>query len=723
MWETMLRNGSVGSVICGCLLVYVPVWFEYHVCCLRFGVGLMLMLDWGFEIVVVIGCEAMEEHGTKEFKRAPEKNRCLTVNLHHDGVFTVSPFEYSLGDEKKITDIHFEGTSLKLGIKIIKTDPDVDEFVNFSYRNKWQVNLYVEHSGYDALDIRDQDETMTDDGMWKQVDVLGMIVLKKEKDRVGSRSKIDVGTNKSLKTPLKAITSGEGCSESPNLANSNRKDDRKNQNYNLGSLVTYRWIAHHYAKQLIVDPFIPTLKMKTDIKEKFLINVSLGQCKRAKQRALFDYEGGLKEHYGRLWEYRLAILDSNPGSTCRLDDKETEFGHYYFRRIYVCFKGVKEGWLAGCRKVIGLDGCFLKHTFRRELLVAMGRDANNQMYPIAWAVVKGLLEGVTELLLNTEHKKCTRHLFANYKKTFSRVQLQCLFWNVASTTVEQLYISKMEELKVICPEAYQYLIDRNPNSWCRAYFRQESKKNRMKAQSENNSQVSRLGRKMTCTNCQETGHNKSSCKKEPVPKPPKVPRPPAPRTVYETHASARIRGRGSRGGREMTEDEIRKNLEHDYMEELMLQEEQKLQNYETEQDKFHQEALRLTLEEEAMYKRMDEDRLKEQMAEEEWDREIDYYHPSNWTKEEESFDHEPYNRNAEELEKQVVEPIIAVTPSAEPIASTTHSTDKGKQVAEPQGKKKGSKKKHQHLVKKLQKIRGSSFTRTGADQKGSSIKR
>nr|GEU97547.1 hypothetical protein [Tanacetum cinerariifolium] len=92
-------------------------------------------------------------------KRAPEKNRCITVNLHHDGVFTVSPFEYSLGDEKKITE-----HSIKIGIKIIKTDSDVDEFVNFGYQNKWQVNLYVEHSGYDAFDIRDQEETMADDG-------------------------------------------------------------------------------------------------------------------------------------------------------------------------------------------------------------------------------------------------------------------------------------------------------------------------------------------------------------------------------------------------------------------------------------------------------------------------------------------------------------------------------------------------------------------------------
>nr|GEY54989.1 calcium/proton exchanger [Tanacetum cinerariifolium] len=414
----------------------------------------------------------------KWVKEYPEKNRCITVNLYHDGVFTVSPFEYAFGYEKQITDIHFEGTPLKFGIKIIKTDSDVDEFVSFGYRNKWQDNLYVEHSGYDALDIRDQEETMADDGnessdayfssdeedlsnvdFHREVDdnvivqnvttndqFLNKLCLDsahflsvvdepmfandeklvedsenidpkfnvksgvtdveagrcagydsmKKKTELGeneslnvnkvntrSRSKIDEGTSKSPKTLVKAITSGEGCSESPNLANSNTKDDRINQFVVLGSLVTYRWIAHHYDKQLIAYPFIPTLKMKTDIKEKFLINVSLGQCKRAKQRALFDYEGGLKEHYGRLWEYRQVILDLNPGSTCRLDDEETESGHYYFRRIYVCFKGVKEGWLVCCRKVIGLDGCFLKHTCRGELLVAMGRDENNQMYPIA----------------------------------------------------------------------------------------------------------------------------------------------------------------------------------------------------------------------------------------------------------------------------------------------------------------------------------------------------
>ncbi|GJT01967.1 hypothetical protein Tco_0823136 [Tanacetum coccineum] len=55
------------------------------------------------------------------------------------------------------------GTTLRIGIKPLQNDSDVDQFVNFAYQNKWQVNLYVEHSGYHALDIRDQRETMTDD--------------------------------------------------------------------------------------------------------------------------------------------------------------------------------------------------------------------------------------------------------------------------------------------------------------------------------------------------------------------------------------------------------------------------------------------------------------------------------------------------------------------------------------------------------------------------------
>nr|GEX76152.1 hypothetical protein [Tanacetum cinerariifolium] len=169
------------------------------------------------------------------------------------------------------------------------------------------------------------------------------------------------------------------------------------------------------------------------------------------------------------------------------------------------------------------------------------------------------------------------------------------FWNAASTTVEQLYISKMEELK--------------GSRGGRGAFRGRGKGSENIGESSTTEMSQRgRGRGQRGRGSGEKGRGKGE------------------RGRGRSHRS---RGRVHLFPKEMTEDEIRKNLEHDYMEELLLQEEQKLENYETEQDKFDQEALRLTLEEEAMYKRMDEDRLKEQITEEEWDRKMDYYHPSN----------------------------------------------------------------------------------------------
>lgn len=62
--------------------------------------------------------------------------------------------------------------------------------------------------------------------------------------------------------------------------------------------------------------------------------------------------------------------------------------HVFFQRIYVCFGALKRGFLEGCRKIIGLDWCFLKGLLKGEILTTVGRGANNQMYPVAWAVVE-----------------------------------------------------------------------------------------------------------------------------------------------------------------------------------------------------------------------------------------------------------------------------------------------------------------------------------------------
>ena len=59
-----------------------------------------------------------------------------------------------------------------------------------------------------------------------------------------------------------------------------------------------------------------------------------------------------------------------------------------FGSFYMCLDCCKQGFLAGCRPFIGVDGCHLKTTYGGQLLVVVGRDPNDQYFPLAFAVVE-----------------------------------------------------------------------------------------------------------------------------------------------------------------------------------------------------------------------------------------------------------------------------------------------------------------------------------------------
>ncbi|GKD13078.1 hypothetical protein Tco_1197485, partial [Tanacetum coccineum] len=81
----------------------------------------------------------------------------------------------------------------------------------------------------------------------------------------------------------------------------------------------------------------------------------------------------------------------------------------------------------------------------------------------------------------------------------------------------------------------------------------------------------------------------------------------------------RGQGRGGRGrGRGVTtmlvdkEEEIRKNMEHEYMEQILIKEEEKrIAAKKTIQEEFDEETVRLTLEEEAIYEKEYQDKIRE----------------------------------------------------------------------------------------------------------------
>ncbi|KAG8377256.1 hypothetical protein BUALT_Bualt08G0009300 [Buddleja alternifolia] len=178
---------------------------------------------------------------------------------------------------------------------------------------------------------------------------------------------------------------------------------------------------------------------------------------------------------------------------------------------------MKNGFLAGCWSIIQLDRCFLKTLFGRQFLVAVGRDGNHNMVPIALAVVqvenlenwkwflsvmlediggldqshmwtfitdrkKGLLEAIAELAPYAEHRYCVRHMYENFKKKYNNIELKNLFWSASSSANRPNFEIYMERIERADPEVddnsktpSEWLRELPFQHWSRAFLRTTSK--------------------------------------------------------------------------------------------------------------------------------------------------------------------------------------------------------------------------------------------------------
>ncbi|GKD23290.1 hypothetical protein Tco_1224993 [Tanacetum coccineum] len=86
---------------------------------------------------------------------------------------------------------------------------------------------------------------------------------------------------------------------------------------------------------------------------------------------------------------------------------------------------------------------------------------------------QGLIEAVKELLPYAEHRLCARHIYANFKKKWNGLHYKSLFWGAAASILVVHFKHKMKLIKNIDPLAYNWLMERDPKAWCRAYFQMD----------------------------------------------------------------------------------------------------------------------------------------------------------------------------------------------------------------------------------------------------------
>ncbi|XP_071698947.1 protein FAR1-RELATED SEQUENCE 12-like [Rutidosis leptorrhynchoides] len=206
-----------------------------------------------------------------------------------------------------------------------------------------------------------------------------------------------------------------------------------------------------------------------------------------------DYKGP-QERYHCCWS---VSVSTNPDTIVVFENEpEIEEGFDTFKFVFWAFGPAIKAYKL-CIPIICIDGTHLKGSYRGKLLTAIGKNANNQIIPVAFALVdeesneswvwflkilqenvvrKGklcviydrypVLHAMSAQMYGWEHRYCLRHIRSNLLSKYTKVKsLKQLCWIVGSITNQILYKNSLRAIKQASTEAWKYLHDADLGKW------------------------------------------------------------------------------------------------------------------------------------------------------------------------------------------------------------------------------------------------------------------
>ncbi|XP_021733021.1 uncharacterized protein LOC110699815 [Chenopodium quinoa] len=231
------------------------------------------------------------------------------------------------------------------------------------------------------------------------------------------------------------------------------------------------------------DPDIPGKALNELLFQRFGIYMKQASLYRLKRFVIEKLFGGHDESYSLMPQYADMICFTSPESMAFVawELSESIPRVNLFTSIFISFAGQWKGFLGGCRPLIGVDGAHLKGNYGGILLSAVAVDANNEIYPLAYAIVrsedketwayffwhlhnivkqssrehwtiisdrqKGVDIALKQVWPSAKRRYCCRHLSRNYKKAFPGPLMYTLFWRACNATNKFTFRKAMEKLK------------------------------------------------------------------------------------------------------------------------------------------------------------------------------------------------------------------------------------------------------------------------------------
>ncbi|XP_021767519.1 uncharacterized protein LOC110731908 [Chenopodium quinoa] len=154
------------------------------------------------------------------------------------------------------------------------------------------------------------------------------------------------------------------------------------------NMVNVRWAKRMLLEDIRANNDIPAKSLNDLLFQRYGVQMALSTLYRVRTQALIDIHGGHDVSYKDLPTYCDVLKELNPGSVsyCAWRKPSPE-RPIQFSSNFICFKACLDGLTAGCRSLIGVDGAHLKGNYGGVLLFAVALDGNNEIFPIAWAIV------------------------------------------------------------------------------------------------------------------------------------------------------------------------------------------------------------------------------------------------------------------------------------------------------------------------------------------------
>ncbi|RYQ89449.1 hypothetical protein Ahy_B09g096091 isoform K [Arachis hypogaea] len=308
---------------------------------------------------------------------------------------------------------------------------------------------------------------------------------------------------------------GSGCDWLIRVSMISRKHCWVVRRYNGSHTCTRSTISQDHSKldsntiTEAIKPLVeadPSLKVKSviaDVQAKFNYTVSYRKAWLAKQKAVEKIFGGWEASYEALPIWFEAMCHKEPSAIVHFETMNAYQGddlvsdirvlHRVFWSYYPCIRAFRH-----CKPIVQVDGTHLYGKYKGCLLVAVSQDGNNNIVPIAFAIVEGetsdawhfFLSNLRQHVVTRDgvglisdrhesinaaversngawspprafHMFCIRHIESNFLRKFKAPYLQKLVVNIGYSRTVREYEVRYQRLRER-GEAYTNWLNRIP---------------------------------------------------------------------------------------------------------------------------------------------------------------------------------------------------------------------------------------------------------------------